>query len=122
MTDEPSVPDADRDEPTVLAERREKLERLRAAGIEPFPHEFEGRVEIAAVRAAHDDLGDGEETDARYRLAGRIVARRGHGKAAFLDLVDRSGRIQLHSRADLLGDEAHERLVGLDLGDIVGVE
>ena len=109
-------------ESPVLVERREKLERLRAAGIEPFPHEFEGRVETAEVRAAHDVLGDGEETDARYRLAGRIAARRGHGKAAFLDLVDRSGRIQLHSRADLLGDESHERLVGLDLGDIVGVE
>jgi lysyl-tRNA synthetase class 2 len=55
-------------------------------------------------------------------VAGRIAARRGHGKAAFVDLVDRSGRIQLHAREDVLGPEALELLVGLDLGDIVGAE
>ena len=58
------------------------------------------------MRDAHDWLGDGEETDARYRVAGRLVARRGQGKSAFLDLADRSGRIQLHARADVLGDGA----------------
>jgi lysyl-tRNA synthetase, class II len=56
------------------------------------------------------------------RVAGRITARRGHGKAAFIDLRDRSGQIQLHSRADVVGDESHERLIGLDIGDFVGVE
>jgi lysyl-tRNA synthetase class 2 len=110
------------DEPAVLAERREKLERLREAGVEPFPHEFEGRVEIASVHAAHDGLDAGEETDSAYRVAGRIAARRGHGKAAFIDLVDASGKIQLHSRADVVGEQQHELLVGLDLGDILGVE
>src|SRR5215211_7387254 len=106
----------------LLTERREKLERLRAAGIEPFPHEFPGRTEIAAVRETHEGLEAGGETEERYRVAGRIAARRGHGKAAFLDLVDGSGRIQLHAREDLLGAESFERLVGLDLGDIVGAD
>src|SRR3954447_3808298 len=106
----------------VLAERREKLKRLREGGIEPFPHTFEGRTEIAEVRAAHEGLAAGAETDDRRRVAGRIAARRGHGKAAFIDLVDRSGRIQLHAREDLLGAESFERLVGLDLGDIIGAE
>jgi lysyl-tRNA synthetase, class II len=105
-----------------LLDRREKLERLRARGVEPFPHSFDDRTEIAEVRARHDALEPGEKTEARYRVAGRITARRGHGKAAFLDLRDRSGQIQLHSRADVLGDAEHEALVGLDLGDIVGVE
>jgi len=105
-----------------MAERREKLVRLRAAGVEPFPHSYPGRAEIAEVRAAHDGLEAGAETESAYRLAGRIAARRGHGKSAFIDLVDRSGRIQLHSQADVLGDESHDGLVGLDLGDIVGVE
>jgi lysyl-tRNA synthetase class 2 len=103
-------------------DRRSKLERLREAGIEPFPHVFEGVVPIEHVHAAHDDLEAGEETDASYRVAGRLAARRGHGRAAFLDLVDRSGRIQLHARADVLGDEAFERLASLDLGDLVGVD
>jgi lysyl-tRNA synthetase, class II len=106
----------------LLAERREKLGRLRDAGIEPFPHEFAGRVEIGDIRASHEGLDPGSETEDRYRVAGRIAARRGHGKAAFIDLVDRSGRMQLHAREDLLGAESFERLVGLDLGDIVGAD
>jgi lysyl-tRNA synthetase, class II len=119
---EPEADPAERSESHVIAERREKLERLREAGVEPFPHEFEGRVEIADVKAAHGDLGAGEETDDAYRVAGRITARRGHGKAAFIDLVDGSSRIQLHSRADVVGEREHELLTGLDLGDIVGVD
>jgi lysyl-tRNA synthetase class 2 len=119
---EPEEGAEERSEPHVLAERREKLERLREQGVEPYPHEFEGRTEIASVHAAHDELPDGEETDQSYRVAGRIAARRDMGKAAFLDLVDASGRIQLHSRADVLGTDQHERLVGLDLGDVVGVD
>ena len=106
----------------VLRDRREKLERLREAGVEPFPHEFGEREEIGEVRAAHEGLAAGAETDSRHRVAGRIVARRGHGKAAFLDLRDGSGEIQLHAREDLLGAEAFELLVHLDIGDIVGVE
>jgi lysyl-tRNA synthetase class 2 len=106
----------------LLAERREKLERLRTDGIEPFPHSYPGRTPIGEVRAGHEGLAAGEETDARYRVAGRLFARRGHGKAAFLDLRDGSGQIQLHSRADVLGPERHEGLLSLDLGDIVGVE
>jgi lysyl-tRNA synthetase, class II len=119
MSDEPG------DEPKlsdVLKDRREKLGRIRDAGIEPFPHEFAGREEIAAVRAAHAGLEPGAETDSRHRVAGRIAARRGHGKACFIDLRDGSGQIQLHAREDLLGPEAYELLIDLDLGDIVGVE
>src|SRR6188508_367913 len=70
----------------VLRDRREKLERLREAGVEPFPHEFAEREEIGEVRAAHQGLAAGLETQSRHRVAGRIVARRGHGKACFLDL------------------------------------
>jgi lysyl-tRNA synthetase class 2 len=106
----------------VLRDRREKLERLRGAGIDPFPHSFDEREEIGEVRVAHEGLAAGIETDSRHRVAGRIVARRGHGKAAFLDLRDGSGQIQLHASADKLGAEAFELLVDLDLGDFVGVE
>ncbi len=120
MADEPEK--SEPEDSHVLAERREKLERLRKAGVDPFPHEFEGRTEIAAVHEAHDGLAAGEDSDDSYRVAGRITARRGHGKAAFIDVVDSSGKIQLHSRADLIGEAEHERLVGLDLGDIIGAE
>jgi lysyl-tRNA synthetase, class II len=106
----------------VLRDRREKLERLREAGIDPFPPEFSEREDIAEVRAAHEGLAPGIETDSRHRVAGRLVGRRGHGKACFLDLRDSTGQIQLHAREDLLGEEAYGVLVDLDLGDIVGVE
>jgi lysyl-tRNA synthetase class 2 len=79
-------------------------------------------VPISDVHAAHGDLEPGAETDASYRVGGRLAARRGHGKAAFIDLVDRSARIQLHARADVLGDEEFEQLVSLDLGDLLGVD
>ena len=114
-------PQPERDEPAIIAERREKLARLREGGVEPFPHDFPDRVEIASVRAKHEGLGAGEETEASYRVAGRIAANRDMGKVAFLDLVDASGRIQLQSRSADLG-EGHEALTGLDLGDIVGIE
>jgi lysyl-tRNA synthetase class 2 len=108
--------------PEVLASRRRKLDALRADGIEPFPHEFDGVEPIAGVRAAHAELAPGEETEARHRVAGRLAARRGQGKIAFLALVDRSGRIQLQARVDVLGAEAMERLLHFDLGDLIGVD
>ena len=106
----------------LLAARRRKLESLREAGIDPFPHEFDGVEPIAAVRAAYEGLSPGDETESRHRVAGRLAARRGQGKMAFLDLVDRSGRIQLQARVDELGPEGMERLLGLDLGDLVGID
>ena len=77
---------------------------------------------IGDVQAAHAGLEAGEETEARVRVAGRLAARRGQGKMAFLDLEDRSGRVQLQSKVDVLGPEQHERLLALDLGDLVGVD
>jgi lysyl-tRNA synthetase class 2 len=103
-------------------DRRAKLERLRADGIDPFPHSFPGVVPIASVHSAHAGLEAGDETDASYRVAGRLAARRGHGGAAFLDVVDRSGRIQVHARKDELGDESFGVLTSLDLGDLIGVD
>ena len=106
----------------LLAARRAKLDALRAEGVEPFPHEFDGVEPIAAVRAAHASLQAGEETTASHRIAGRLSARRGQGKMAFLDLVDRSGRIQLQARVDELGAAGMDRLLGLDLGDLIGID
>ena len=111
------------EESALLAVRRGKLDALRAAGIDPFPASFPDVVPVASVRDQHADLADGEETDVQHRVAGRIVQRRGQGKMAFLDLVDRSGKIQLQARLDVLGEELMGRLIDqLDLGDMVGVD
>jgi lysyl-tRNA synthetase, class II len=113
---------ADEEGSELLAARRAKLERLRADGVDPFPPAYPGVTPVSAVHAAHADLPAGEDSDARYRVAGRLHARRGQGKMAFLDLDDRSGRIQLQARVDVLGEEQMARLLELDLGDIVGVD
>jgi len=108
--------------PQLIAERRAKAQRLRESDAGAFPYSFAGAEPIEAILAAYSHLSDGDETEDAHRVAGRIAARRGAGKAAFLDLVDRSGRIQLHARADVLGKEAYERLLSLDLGDLIGVD
>jgi lysyl-tRNA synthetase, class II len=106
----------------LIAERRAKGERLRSADPGAFPHAFPGVEPVASVLSAYEHLQAGEETDERHRVAGRLAARRGSGKAAFLDLVDRSGKIQLHARQDVLGEERYALLTSLDLGDLLGVD
>jgi lysyl-tRNA synthetase class 2 len=103
-------------------DRRAKLERIRAQGVDPFPRRFEDVTPIARVHEEHDDLAPGEETDAAYRIAGRLTARRGHGGAAFLDVQDRSGKLQVHAKRDVLGEESFDTLTSLDLGDLIGVD
>jgi len=103
-------------------DRRQKLEQLRANGVEPFPHAYPGVTPSGKVREAHDGLEAGEETDAAYRVAGRLTGRRGHGGQAFLDVVDRSGKIQIQAKKDVLGDESFDQLTSLDLGDLIGVD
>ena len=105
-----------------MDDRRAKLERLRAQGIDPFPHAFGGVTSIEAIHAAHDGLEAGEETDSVYRIAGRMTGRRGHGGAAFIDVVDRSGKLQVHAKRDVLGEDSFETLTNLDLGDLIGVD
>jgi lysyl-tRNA synthetase class 2 len=81
-----------------------------------LPKRFPDRDEIAAVRAEADAVEPDGEADATRRLAGRVMARRDLGKLVFLDLVDRSGRIQLLVQPDRIGVD-----VDVDLGDVIGV-
>jgi lysyl-tRNA synthetase, class II len=80
-----------------------------------LPKRFPDRDEIASVRAQAEQLEPGGEADVKRRIAGRVIARREMGKLVFLDLVDRSGRIQL------LCDTSRTGPIDVDLGDIVGV-
>jgi lysyl-tRNA synthetase, class II len=80
-----------------------------------LPKRFPDRDEIASVRARAEQLEPGGEADVKRRIAGRVIARREMGKLVFLDLVDRSGRIQL------LCDTSRTGPIDVDLGDIVGV-
>ena len=107
----------------LLQSRRDKLQRLRSRGVDPFPHRYH---KTHSVKEALDLFASVESTSqdgARTQpvsLAGRIGSIRGMGKAAFLNIRDGSGRIQAHLRRDVLG-EAYELLKELDLGDFLGV-
>ncbi|MHB8533664.1 MAG: hypothetical protein ACYDC2_13175, partial [Solirubrobacteraceae bacterium] len=70
----------------LIAERRAKRARLADADASAFPHAYPGVEPVAEVLSGQEHLQAGEETEERHRVAGRITARRGSGKAAFLDL------------------------------------
>jgi lysyl-tRNA synthetase class 2 len=118
---QPAAPD----EHVEFDERRAKMERLRSEGIDPYPPVslWNTRTRIADVLAAHDAaaLDAGEHPELTYEIAGRIISRRGHGKTAFLDIRDLSGTIQAVVRVDAHGQETYDRILGLDIGDIVGI-
>jgi lysyl-tRNA synthetase class 2 len=81
-----------------------------------LPKRFPDRVDVASARGEAEALEPGQEADMPRRLAGRVMARRDMGKLVFLDLVDRSGRIQLFCQPGEIGD------IDVALGDVVGVE
>ncbi len=103
----------------VVRDRLQKLEALRARGVEPYAYRFDPTHTAAEALALY--TGETEEGPP-VRLAGRIVGLRDMGKSTFAHLADRSGRIQLYFRLNVLGEETYSLLDLLDLGDWIGVE
>jgi lysyl-tRNA synthetase, class II len=103
------------EENDLIAQRRAKMETLRAKGVSPFGAAFETTASIGEVR---DSFDEGKP----FRVAGRITAHRDMGKSHFLDLRDATGRIQIYVQSKELGPEAMEIFNLLDLGDFIGVE
>ncbi|MEQ9366488.1 MAG: lysine--tRNA ligase [Leptospirales bacterium] len=101
----------------LFENRLRKLEALQAANQDPFQQDFHPEHQAGDL-VARDQAGFSEEQT--YRLAGRVRSKRLMGKAAFLDLEDFSGRLQLYGNKKELG-ESFDLLTGLDLGDIIGV-
>lgn len=99
----------------LLAIRRQKLDAIRAAGVDPFGRGYETDGTIAEVRAKFSE-------GAALRAAGRITAHRDMGKSQFLDLSDATGRIQIFLHAKEIGEEAFAVFKNLDIGDFIGVE
>ena len=97
--------------------RREKLEALRAEGIDPF---LETRFEVTSTSAIIKNQFETMEGQS-VRLAGRLMSKRGMGKVSFCDLQDRDGRIQLYVKFDEMEESAFQRFKKNDIGDIVGV-
>jgi len=112
------------EETALEHERREKVARMRAAGRDPYPYTFPGRVTTEVARAACGSLAPGTENGAEtLRVAGRLKAIRQHGKTTFIDLDDLAGSLQLMIRVDELGEAAYRSwLSDLDPGDLLGAD
>ena len=99
--------------------RREKLEKIRALGVEPYGQKFDYDHHASDIRQQAEEL---EKNETHVRLAGRIMIRRGQGKTAFCVLRDQSGDIQLYFRKDELPENEWALFKLVDLGDILGIE
>jgi lysyl-tRNA synthetase class 2 len=126
LQDQETSVDGRPDGAVEIDERRAKMERLRAEGVDPYPPVtlWEKRTRIADVLAAHDpaEMEAGEHPALRYEIAGRIISRRTHPNNSFLDVRDLSGTIQAVVRVDALGQQPYDRILNLDVGDIVAID
>jgi len=112
------MPDSNREDlPDLFSARLQKVDELRSRGINPFGKRFEVQHHAADIVAEYP-ANDGQDVV----IAGRLMAKRGHGKASFADLQDFSGKIQIYARVDDLGTEAYDLYKLLDIGDIIGVK
>jgi lysyl-tRNA synthetase class 2 len=106
-----------------MRERLQKLDELAGEGVDPFPSTFRVSHPIGDLIAAH---GESDETALgglpEVAVAGRILSLRGHGKASFAHLQDRTGKIQIYVRLDNVGGPAYALFKRLDVGDFLGVE
>ncbi len=109
--------------PKPVRDRFAKLQRLRELGIEPYAYSYDPTHDLERARSAFETSeADGAEELAPIRVAGRILSFRDLGGSAFAHLGDRSGRLQIHLKRDLLDESGETVLDHLDLGDWVGVE
>ncbi|WP_449538358.1 lysine--tRNA ligase [Ferdinandcohnia sp. Marseille-Q9671] len=106
-----------------LIVRREKLHTLREMGVDPFGKKYERTHSTSELIALYDGFTKEEldEKEISVTIAGRIMTKRGKGKAGFTHVQDLTGQIQLYVRLDTVGEEQYEVFNIADLGDIVGV-
>jgi len=105
----------------LIQARLDKLETLRASGIDPYPARVPDVEPIAAVIERHGAIAAEEHTGQSVTVAGRQMAVRGMGRASFRDLRDGTAKIQIHATADGFGDEAYAALKASDIGDILSI-
>ena len=100
--------------------RRDKIKTFTDMGVAPFGHRYEVTHHAQDIRDHFAEL-EGEEDGPVVRLAGRLTAKRGHGKASFAELMDASGKIQIYFKYDVLGEAKYAQFRLLDIGDLIGI-
>ena len=98
----------------------DKAQTLREQGINPYPYKFEKTASAKELQEKYKNLADGEETEDRYKVAGRVMAIRNSGM--FIDLMDDTGKIQIFSHKQNIDPEKIKLLKLVDIGDIMGFE
>lgn len=103
--------------------RRQKALELRDKGVDPFGQKYERTHHTIDIIEAHhaDDHDTLEKKHIKVNIAGRIILKRGQGKAGFMHLMDRDAKLQVYVRLDHVGEDAYDLFKSADLGDIVGV-
>jgi lysyl-tRNA synthetase class 2 len=104
---------------TFESSRADKLRRIAEQGVDPWGQRFDGHQPIESIRALPSDLA--EEHRPRVKAAGRIIQRRGQGRAVFIDIWDWTGRVQIFVQKQI-GEPGWTIAQNLDLGDLIGVE
>lgn len=104
------------------AKRLEKVETLRAGGVNPYPYRYDRSHTLGDLREQFGSLPPGTETEQPVAVAGRMMLRRTQGKLIFATMVDRSGEIQLFVSKATIGDDLFAAFGDLDLGDWLGVD
>jgi lysyl-tRNA synthetase class 2 len=102
--------------------RRDKLDRLRGLGIDPWGRRFDGTSPIGDVRTQGERLDKAAEDGPTVRVAGRIMLLRNAGSLVFITLADRTGRVQIMLGKKQVGPDAWKIVDCLDLGDLIGVD
>jgi len=112
------------EENELIEVRLRKMEDLKALGIDPFGHRFDVSYHAAEILDFGEDKSKEalEAANERVSVAGRLMIKRGHGKASFAVLQDRTGVMQIYAKTDILGEDAYEAFQLLDIGDFLGVE
>ena len=98
--------------------RLDKMHKIEEKGLKPFGYRYEYTHRSGDVKEQFDALS---ETETEVKLAGRVMAIRGHGKTCFMDMQDKDGRIQVYVRKDVLGEDNYALIKMMDIGDTVGV-
>jgi len=107
----------------LIEARKEKLRKMREAGLNPYPAHYSTNYAIEGVQRHFAHLATGEMSTEQVSVAGRVVSRREMGKASFVDMVDATGKLQLYFKADILGVDSFTAFKDfLDLSDFIGVK
>jgi len=105
----------------IISIKRDEIENLKKEGIDPFGQRFERTHKSGEVIQKFNQLGIGESSQEKVTIAGRMMSLRKHGKAAFADIEDIDGRIQVYIKSNKIGQKAFELFNKTDVGDILGI-